>query len=130
MFNEKLFSKGFFKVGDLKGLYHSLSSKWKKIWLVMKARYCSKQYLLMGWCIQMQSYYVQKEIYNLLISEISKLPTAKKKFEDLSICFRWSPDWLENHLLVPLNECAIHTKSREFQYKVLNRILPFNDFIF
>ena len=30
MFNEKLFSKGFFKVGDLKGLYHSLSSKWKK----------------------------------------------------------------------------------------------------
>ena len=27
-------------------------------------------------------------------------------------------------------ECAIDTKSRKFQYKVLNRILPFNDFVF
>lgn len=37
---------------------------------------------------------------------------------------------MENHLLVPLNECAIHTKSHEFQYKVMNRILPFSDFLF
>ena len=27
-------------------------------------------------------------------------------------------------------ECAIDTKSRKFQCKVLNRILPFNDFVF
>lgn len=81
----------------------------KKIWLVIKSRYCSKRYLLMEWCIQMQRYYVQKEIYDLLISEISKLPTVKKKFEDPSIWFRWSPDWLENHLLVPLNECVLFT---------------------
>ena len=29
--------------------------------------------------------YIQKKIYDLLISEISKLPTAKMKFEDQSI---------------------------------------------
>ena len=29
--------------------------------------------------------YIQKKIYDLLISEISKLPTAKMKFEDRSI---------------------------------------------
>ena len=27
-------------------------------------------------------------------------------------------------------DCAIDTKSREFQQKILNRILPFNDFLF
>ena len=38
-----------------------------------------------GWCIQMRRDHIQKKIYDLLISEISKLPTGKMKFEDRSI---------------------------------------------
>ena len=84
MFNEILFFKGFYKVGALfkfvcidpritelqlnmshllhwKGLYHSLSSEWQKNMTSNISEVLLKQYLLIGWCIQMQSYYIQKK---------------------------------------------------------------------
>ena len=53
---------------------------------------------------------------------------AKRKFADQYAFDEFSPDWGTIYS-IPF-ECAIDTKSREFQYKVLNRILPFNDFLF
>lgn len=73
----------------------------------------------------MQRYY---QIYNLPISEILKPPTAKNKFED-----QYAPDDLpigwRTIYSIPF-ECVIDTKSREFQYKILKRILPLNVFLF
>ena len=69
-----------------------------------------------------------KKINNLLISKISRPPTTKMKFDDYYSCHGSSLDW---GIIYSISfECAIDTKSREFQYKVLNRILPFNEFLF
>ena len=69
-----------------------------------------------------------KKINNLFISKISRPPTTKMKFDDYYSCHGSSLDW---GIIYSISfECAIDTKSREFHYKVLNRILPFNEFLF
>ena len=57
-----------------------------------------------------------------------KPSTAKRKFADQYAFDEFSPDWRTIYS-IPF-ECAIDTKSRKKQYKVFNRILPFNDFLF
>ena len=69
-----------------------------------------------------------KKIYNLFISKISPPPTVKKKFDEHYACTGSSLDWGIIYSM-PF-ECAIDTESREFQYKVLSRISPLNDFFY
>ena len=150
VFNQRLFSKGFCKVGDLfkfvhiepritelqlnmvdflylKGLYHSLLPEWKKIMtnnaseVLLKTELFNVKY-------SETELLSSKKTYKLLISKISKPPTAKRKFEEHYASDDFPLDW-ETIYSIPF-ECAIDTKTREFQYKVLNRILPFNDFLF
>ena len=151
VFNQRLFSKGFCKVEDLfkfvciepritelqlnminllylKGLYHSLLPEWKKIMTNNASAALLKTTPFNAVEYPEAELLSSKKIYKLLILKISKPPTAKRKFADQYAFDEFSPDWGTIYS-IPF-ECAFDTKSREFQYKVLNRILPFNDFLF
>ena len=151
VFNQRLFSKGFYKVGDLfkfvyiepsitnlqinmidilylKGLYHSLLPEWRKIMSSDASEVPLKTAPFSMIKHSEAEVLSSKKIYKLFISKISKPPTAKKKFDDQYSSDDLSIDW-ETIYSLPF-ECAIDTKTREFQYKILNRILPLNDFLF
>ena len=158
VFNRKLFSLGLHKVGDLfneiyikphttlqnlnavdflflNGLYDCLPPEWKKVMtndppsVLIKINhiwddvflYSSNDALLLS---ELSS----KKIYNILVSKISISPSAKKKFEDSYASTEQALDW--KRIYSNAFKCAIDTKTREFQYKILNRILPLNDFLF
>ena len=158
VFNRKLFSLGLHKVGDLfneiyikphttlqnlnavdflflNGLYDCLPPEWKKVMtndppsVLIKINhiwddvflYSSNDALLLS---ELSS----KKIYNILVSKISISPSAKKKFEDSYASTEQALDW--KRIYSNAFRCAIDTKTREFQYKILNRILPLNDFLF
>lgn len=61
------------------------------------------------------------------MSKRSITPTAKKKYDEV-----YASEYDLNWEFINSNaiKCAIDTKTREFQYKILNRILPLNDFLF
>ena len=63
-----------------------------------------------------------------MVSKISISPPAKRKFDATYASTAQALDWksIYNNAF----RCAIDTKTREFQYKILNRILPLNDFLF
>ena len=67
-----------------------------------------------------------REIYNTLVSKRSITPTSKKKYDEV-----YASEYDLNWEFAYSNafKCAIDTKTREFQYKILNRILPLNDFL-
>ena len=158
VFNRKLFSLGLHKVGDLfneiyikphttlqnlnavdflflNGLYDCLPPEWKKVMtndppsVLIKINhiwddvflYSSNDALLLS---ELSS----KKIYNILVSKISISPSAKKKFEDSYASTEQALDW--KRIYSNAFRRAIDTKTREFQYKILNRILPLNDFLF
>ena len=158
VFNRKFFSLGLHKVGDLfneiyikphttlqnlnavdflflNGLYDCLPPEWKKVMtndppsVLIKINhiwddvflYSSNDALLLS---ELSS----KKIYNILVSKISISPSAKKKFEDSYASTEQALDW--KRIYSNAFRCAIDTKTREFQYKILNRILPLNDFLF
>ena len=148
VFSRKLFSAGLCKVGDLceficikphitesllnvldlfylKCLYHSLPPEWKK---EMSSNVTQAANKTTPFNIFAQEELSSKKIYNLLISKISKPPTAKKKLENQYASETSSLDW-ETIYTLPF-KCALDTKSREFQYKILNQILPLNTFLF
>ena len=102
VFSRKLFSAGLCKVGDLceficikphitesllnvldlfylKCLYHSLPPEWKK---EMSSSVTQAANKTTPFNIFAQEELSSKKIYNLLISKISKPPTAKKKLEN------------------------------------------------
>ena len=110
VFNQRLFSKGFCKVGDLftlvciepritelqlnmidllylKGLYHSLLPEWKKIMTNNASAVLLKTTPFNAVEYPEAELLSSKKIYKLLISKISKPPTAKKEI-CRSICFR------------------------------------------
>ena len=148
VFSRKLFSAGLCKVGDLceficikphitesllnvldlfylKCLYHSLPPEWKK---EMSSNVTQAANKTTPFNIFAQEELSSKKIYNLLISKISKPPTAKKKLENQYASETSNLDW-ETIYTLPF-KCALDTKSREFQYKILNQILPLNTFLF
>ena len=65
-----------------------------------------------------------KFLYGSLISRIANMPTAIKKYEDLYNTESSQLNWKDIFLL-PL-QVTLSTKLREFQYKILNRILYTN----
>ena len=102
VFNRKLFSLGLCKVGDLcefictkphitesllnvldlfylKSLYHSLPPDWKK---EVNSNVTQATNKTITFNMTAQADLSSKKIYNLLISKISRPPTAKKKFEN------------------------------------------------
>ena len=104
-FNQRSFSKGLCKVGDLfelvciklhitelqlnvldllylMGLYHSLPLEWKKLMARNKREMPLKTILYNGAEHSEVESLPSKKIYHLYISKISKPPTAKKKFEE------------------------------------------------
>ena len=149
VFSRKLFSAGLCKVGDLceficikphitesllnvldlfylKCLYHSLPPEWKKEMSSNVTQAANKTTPFNIFAQEELS--SKKKIYNLLISKISKPPTAKKKLENQYASETSNLDW-ETIYTLPF-KCALDTKSREFQYKILNQILPLNTFLF
>ena len=68
---------------------------------------------------------VSKNVYKEIRAKFERTPTAEKKFTDLysGKCL----DWHEINKL-PF-KILVDTKSREFQYKILNRYLVTNSFL-
>ena len=140
-FNQRSFSKGLCKVGDLfelvciklhitelqlnvldllylMGLYHSLPPEWKKLMARNKREMPLKTILYNGAEHSEVESLPSKKIYHLYISKISKPPTAKKKFEEQCASDELYLDW-ETIYLSPF-KCAIEIKLHEFQYQVLH----------
>ena len=69
-----------------------------------------------------------KSIYNKFFSKVCTKPTARKKYEESFNTEESQLDWKKNYL-TPIR-ATLSTKLREFQYKILNRILYTNDMLF
>ena len=69
-----------------------------------------------------------KSLYQIFVSKISCKPTAMKKYDKAFNTDTSHLDW-EKIYLLPF-KTTLHTKLREFQYKILNRILYTNDMLF
>ena len=70
-----------------------------------------------------------KKIYNILVSKISISPSAKRKFDAATYASsEQALDW--KSIYSNAFRCATDTKTREFQYKITNRMLPLNNFLF
>ena len=69
-----------------------------------------------------------KLLYDSLVSKISSIPTAQKKYNEAFSTHTFQLDWQKIYLL-PF-KTTLDTKLREFQYKILNRILYTNNMLF
>lgn len=69
-----------------------------------------------------------KSLYQIFVSKISCKPTAMKKYDKAFNTDTSHLDW-EKIYLLPF-KTTLHTKLREFQYKILNRFLYTNDMLF
>ena len=59
--------------------------------------------------------------HNKFVSKVCTKPTARKKYEESLNTEESQLDWKKNYL-TPIR-ATLSTKLREFQYKILNRIL-------
>ena len=69
-----------------------------------------------------------KSLYNKFVSKVCTKPTARKKYEESFKTDEYQLDWKKIYL-TPFR-ATLSTKLREFQYKILNRILYTNDMLF
>ena len=69
-----------------------------------------------------------KLLYDSFVSKISSIPTAQKKYNEAFSTHASQLDW-EKIYLLPF-KTTLDTKLREFQYKILNRILYTNKMLF
>ena len=69
-----------------------------------------------------------KSLYDSFVSKISSMPTAQKKYDEAFSMHTSQLDWGKIYLL-PF-KTTLDTKLREFQYKILNRILYTNKMLF
>ena len=69
-----------------------------------------------------------KSLYDNFVSKISSIPTAQKKYNEAFSTHTFQLDWGKIYLL-PF-KTTLDTKLREFQYKILNRILYTNKMLF
>ena len=65
-----------------------------------------------------------KSLYQIFVSKISSIPTVMKKYDKAFNTDTFHLDW-EKIYLLPF-KTTLHIKLREFQYKILNRILYTN----
>ena len=68
------------------------------------------------------------KIYDRFVSKISSIPTAQKKYNEAFSTHTSQLDW-EKIYLLPF-KTTLDSKLREFQYKILNRILYTNKMLF
>ena len=69
-----------------------------------------------------------KSLYESFVFKISSTPTAQKKYNEAFNTHTSQLDW-EKIYLLPF-KTTLDTKLREFQYKILNRILYTNEMLF
>ena len=69
-----------------------------------------------------------KSLYNKFVSKVCTKPTARKKYEESLNTEESQLEWKKIYL-TPIR-ATLSTKLREFQYKILNRILYTNDMLF
>ena len=69
-----------------------------------------------------------KYLYQSFVSKISCKPTAMKKYDKAFNTDSFHLDW-EMIYSLP-SKVTLHTKLREYQYKILNRILYTNEMLF
>ena len=69
-----------------------------------------------------------KSLYDSFVSKISSIPTAQRKYNEAFSTHTFQLDW-EKIYLLPF-KTTLDTKLREFQYKILNRILYTNKMLF
>ena len=69
-----------------------------------------------------------KSLYDSFVSKISSIPTAQKKYNEAFSTYTSQLDW-EKIYLLPF-KTTLDSKLREFQYKILNRILCTNKMLF
>ena len=69
-----------------------------------------------------------KLLYQSFVTKISSKPTAMNKYDTLFNTDTFRLDWKKIYLL-PF-KTTLYTKLREFQYKLLNRIIYTNDMLF
>ena len=69
-----------------------------------------------------------KSLYESFVSKISCKPTAMKKYDKVFNTDTVHLDWEKIYLLP--SKVTLHTRLREFQFKILNRILYTNEMLF
>ena len=117
-------------------LFNAFPEEWRKILKKNKNSISSETYDLIqtdfnlriqGKKVNLQNL-KSKSLYDSFVSKISSIPTAQKKYNEAFSTHASQLDW-EKIYLLPF-KTTLDTKLREFQYKILNRILYTNKMLF
>ncbi|KAL9964077.1 hypothetical protein ACROYT_G027656, partial [Oculina patagonica] len=117
-------------------LFSALPEEWRKLLKINKNSISSETYDLIqtdfnlriqGKKVNLQNL-KSKSLYDSFVSKISSIPTAQKKYNEAFSTHASQLDW-EKIYLLPF-KTTLDTKLREFQYKMLNRILYTNKMLF
>ena len=117
-------------------LFNAFPQEWRKILKTNKNSISSKTHDLIqtefelrieGKKVNFQNL-KSKSLYDNFVSKISSIPTAQKKYNEAFSTHTFQLDWGKIYLL-PF-KTTLDTKLREFQYKILNRILYTNKMLF
>ena len=113
-------------------LFNAFPEEWRKILKTNKNSISSKTHDLIqtDFKLRIEGKKVNfhnlksKSLYDSFVSKISSIPTAQKKYNEAFSTHTFQLDW-EKIYLLPF-KTTLDTKLREFQYKILNRILYTN----
>ena len=117
-------------------LFNAFPEEWRKILKTNKNSISSKTHDLIqtdfklrieGKKVNFQNL-KSKSLYDSFVSKISSIPTAQRKYNEAFSTHTFQLDW-EKIYLLPF-KTTLDTKLREFQYKILNRILYTNKMLF
>ena len=117
-------------------LFNAFPEEWRKILKTNKNSISSKTHDLIqtdfklrieGKKVNFQNL-KSKSLYDSFVSKTSSIPTAQKKYNKAFSTHTFQLDW-EKIYLLPF-KTTLDTKLREFQYKILNRILYTNKMLF
>ena len=117
-------------------LFNAFPQEWRKVLKINKTSISSKTHDLIptdfdlrieGRKINFQNLQ-SKSLYESFVFKISSTPTVQKKYNKAFNKHTSQLDW-EKIYLLPF-KTTLDTKLREFQYKILNRILYTNEMLF
>ena len=117
-------------------LFSAFPEEWRKILKTNKTSISSETHdlILTDFKLRIEGKKVNfqnlksKLLYDSFVSKISSTPTAQKKYNEAFSTHTFQIDWQKIYLL-PF-KTTLDTKLREFQYKILNRILYTNNMLF
>ena len=117
-------------------LFNAFPQEWRKILKTNKNSISSKTHDLIQTDFELRiegkkanfQNLKSKSLYDNFVSKISSIPTAQKKYNEAFSTHTFQLDWGKIYLL-PF-KTTLDTKLREFQYKILNRILYTNKMLF